>query len=336
MKRSSWRFLTIALMLSLSLVVVPAMTPGVATAQDEVVAADFPAGTDVYVFDGPVNLRSGAGTTFSIVAVVPQGAIVEVTGNPTPAGGHTWYPVNYSTFTGFMAGTYLKEVGFAIGDEVEVDTDYLNLRSGPGTGSGVITVLRQGTTATITNGPTAANGYNWYQINTGANQGWVAGFYLALTYIAPPPVDGGFVIGSYIFVNDPPVNVRSGAGTGNSVIGTLPLNQWAIVIGGPVSANGYPWWQIETATLTGWVAGDFFGGGAAINGYARVFDGPLNLRAAPGTGSAIVEVLAQGAVVETLNVAPTFLNGAYWFQVEAQSGATGYVSGFHIEHVTVG
>lgn len=335
MRRGSWRSAAIAMLLVLSFVAVPAMTPTDALADDTVIAADFPVGTDVYVFDGPVNLRSGAGTTFSIVALVPQGAIVETTGNPVSAGGYTWYPVNYSTYSGYMAGEFLKELGFAIGDDVEVDTDYLNLRSGPGLTYGVITVLSQGTTAVITNGPSAANGYNWYQINTGTYSGWVAGFYLTLTHMAPPPVAGGFVIGSYIYVNDPPVNLRSSAGTGSSIIGSLALQDWGIVVGGPVAANGYTWWQVQTGIGTGWVAADFFGGGAKINGYAHVYDGPLNLRAAPGTGSGIVEVLAQGVYVETLNVAPTFLNGAYWFQVEAQSGAVGYVSGLYIENAIV-
>ncbi len=54
------------------------------------------------------------------------------------------------------------------------------------------------------------------------------------------------------------LNVRSGAGTGNARIKTLPEGTTVEVIGGPKEADGFTWWQIrDQAGVTGWVASKF-------------------------------------------------------------------------------
>jgi hypothetical protein len=54
------------------------------------------------------------------------------------------------------------------------------------------------------------------------------------------------------------LNVRSGAGTGNARIKTLPDGTVVEVIGGPKEADGFTWWQIrDQAGVTGWVVAKF-------------------------------------------------------------------------------
>src|SRR5687767_10475887 len=53
---------------------------------------------------------------------------------------------------------------FTPGQVLQVDTPSLNVRSNPGTGSSVVTVLSGGTKVTIAEGPVAKNGYSWYKI----------------------------------------------------------------------------------------------------------------------------------------------------------------------------
>ena len=54
------------------------------------------------------------------------------------------------------------------------------------------------------------------------------------------------------------VNMRSGAGTGQSRIKLLPRNSVVEIIGGPKEANGYVWWQIrDEAGTEGWAAADY-------------------------------------------------------------------------------
>lgn len=54
---------------------------------------------------GALNMRSGAGTQFSAIMVIPKGAVVEVIG----ASGK-WFNITYQGKTGWSSGDYLTEV----------------------------------------------------------------------------------------------------------------------------------------------------------------------------------------------------------------------------------
>jgi uncharacterized protein YraI len=55
-----------------------------------------------------LRLRSGGGTTFSIVATLPSGTTVTILSGPTFANGLSWYRVSASGYgTGYVAGQYL-------------------------------------------------------------------------------------------------------------------------------------------------------------------------------------------------------------------------------------
>lgn len=125
-----------------------------------------------------VNLRSGAGTNFGVLLVIPSGGNVTVLSGPTTNG---WYNVKYGTVAGYMIGTYLafqdNNVSFVPGER-PYTTTALRLRTGAGTSYSTIVVLPQGTRVTIISGPIFANTYGWYQVSTPYGTGWVAGDFL--------------------------------------------------------------------------------------------------------------------------------------------------------------
>lgn len=125
-----------------------------------------------------VNLRSGAGTNFGVLLVIPSGGNVTVLSGPTSNG---WFNVQYGTVAGYMIGTYLNfqdnNVSFVPG-ETPYTTTSLRLRTGAGTGYGTIAVLPSGTVVTIISGPIFANTYGWYRVSSAYGTGWVAGDYL--------------------------------------------------------------------------------------------------------------------------------------------------------------
>ena len=56
-----------------------------------------------------VNMRSGAGAGYRIVATLPEGSRVTITGNPKRSGGYDWYPVTaYGIGSGWIAGKFLS------------------------------------------------------------------------------------------------------------------------------------------------------------------------------------------------------------------------------------
>jgi hypothetical protein len=58
-------------------------------------------------------------------------------------------------------------------------------------------------------------------------------------------------------VNTDELNIRSDAGLDADTLDTLTYGFTASVIDGPVEADGYTWFEIETDAITGWVAGDY-------------------------------------------------------------------------------
>jgi uncharacterized protein YgiM (DUF1202 family) len=144
----------------------------------------FEVGDEVTVDTDILNLRSSPSLSGSVVARMPQGTELTITAAPVSSGGYTWYGVSSSQFgDGFCAGEYLSPLfsgsGIEIGDTVQVIDGRLNMRSGPGLSASVVDVLPDATQLTVTDGPTDADGYTWWQVeNTTYGSGWCAGLYL--------------------------------------------------------------------------------------------------------------------------------------------------------------
>src|SRR5215210_140895 len=151
-----------------------------------------------------LNLRSGPGLGYRVVAVMPAGASVEVSGDPTEG----WYPLLYDGLSGWGFGAYLGVGGVraaaraaqAAQATATVVTSWLNLRHGPGLGYAIVAGLPYGTVVEILAGPQAADGYSWYRVGAGRfGSGFAVGQYLDageggggglggdLTPSSPPP-----------------------------------------------------------------------------------------------------------------------------------------------------
>lgn len=152
-----------------------------------------------------LNLRSGPGTGYAIVTVMPPGAAVTVTGEASEG----FYPVTYGAQSGWAYAEYLAIGGAvnaatnsALRSTATVITSLLNLRSGPGTGYGVVAQLPFGTTLEITDDATRANGRSWLPVmSRGHGSGWVAAEYVeageqppSKTPAAPPPAPAPEVV----------------------------------------------------------------------------------------------------------------------------------------------
>jgi uncharacterized protein YraI len=241
----------------------------------------FVVGDLVQVNSSSVALRPRPGTAQAQIALMAQGSRLQITVEPVAANGFIWYGVFSDTYGGgWTVETYLTKIGtapppsggaIAVGDTVRVNTDALNLRSGPGTGNGIIAVLPSGLQGTVVGGPQSGSGYTWFQLQTNRGTGWAASDFLAKVSggpgptptppppptPTPPPSGGGIVVGDTVAVNTDALNLRSGAGTGNTVIAVLSSGTQGAVIGGPQAATGYTWFQIRTNRGTDRATGEF-------------------------------------------------------------------------------
>ena len=137
-----------------------------------------------------LNLRAGPSTGYNVVTTMSSGSAFKITG--TSSNG--FYPGRFNGIKGWASGDYLSASQPStaapstpttsgsshpdyVGDIV-YSTTSLNLRSGPGTGYGVVTTMPRGSAFKITG--TLRNGFYPGRYN-GSTIGWASSDYLSYT-----------------------------------------------------------------------------------------------------------------------------------------------------------
>ena len=208
----------------------------------------------------------------------------------------------------------------------------LNVRTSADTTSTVITSLSAGTEVTIVDEANGNNGHRWGKLSTG---GWICLYYTTAgdagsgTELAPtePEAPAETPIEGYeATVNCDILNMRSGAGTGNPVVGQLYRGDKVKIT--TVSAVDNQEWG---KTADGWVATQYLTKveapaapetpaepeapetpSAAISG--TITASVLNIRSTPGTGS-VIGAYYRGEAVEITET--TTVNGKSWGKTSA-------------------
>lgn len=130
--------------------------------------------------DSALNLRTGPSTSHRVILVMPGGASLEILRSNSTTG---YYKVSYNGTVGWAYGGYISDGGGASASSVDagggdagsaVTTSSLNLRTGPSTGYGVILVMPNGASVTLTGA--SQNGF--LGVTYGGSTGWASGDYL--------------------------------------------------------------------------------------------------------------------------------------------------------------
>lgn len=257
------------------------------------------AADDVRVTTADLNLRSGPGTSFPIIAVIPKGTSVTVQSTEG-----NWAKVTYSGKTGYCSMTYLSA---AAASTVQLMTTAdLNIRSGPGTTYPVIGVIPKGATVTA-----ASIANNWAFITYSGKTG-----YSSMSYLVPVSAS----------VNDfrittANLNFRSGPGTTYPILAVIPKGTTVNVI----SESG-GWAKFIYSGKTGYASTSYLQKVSATDPvlYTRYTTEELNLRSGPGTTYPILRVMPKGATVSVHRIS------GYWAYVTYDGTKgwchTGYLS----------
>ncbi len=132
-----------------------------------------------------LNLRTGPGTTFAVIVVMPRGSEVILTGQ----SNNGYRSVSYNGQNGWASETYLAEEGTVpVPSGTATTIDRLNLRGGPDTSSTVLTVLPRGAVVTLTGQTT--NGFR--SVSWNGFTGWAFASYLTINSTNPPVPDAPF------------------------------------------------------------------------------------------------------------------------------------------------
>jgi N-acetylmuramoyl-L-alanine amidase len=288
---------------------------------------------------GALNVRSGPGVGYSIVATLTTGQSVTLIGRNahgswaqirTSVGTEGWVNAGYLLSNIAISSLPVTDAGMPT---AVVNTGVLNVRSGPGVGFGAVAVTYQGYVVNLL-GRNANATWAKVQLPTGV-QGWVNAslIHTSVPLGNLPNLDGTpSVPGGTAVVATGALNVRSGPGVGYSVVAVISYGQTVTLIG---RNSAVTWAQIRLANGTvGWVNASLLQlsvslsslpnteSSAAPTPTAVVNTWALNVRYGPGVGYNIVTAISQGQQVTLLG-----RNSANsWVQVRLANGVVGWVN----------
>ena len=194
--------------------------------------------SEAYVTTAPLNLRTGAGSTYRVILVMPKGA--RITLNQRYQNGY--YSVTYKGQLGWAHKDYIARAGTIPTDPVITGRartlNAVNLRSGPSTGNQALRVVPAG--SWVDTSGTVRNGFRYVVHQDLA--GWIADQYLSW------PSDGGET-----FTTTARLNLRAQPSTSAKVLLIMP--EGSTVQAGSGTAPGFR--QVTFKGTTGWASTNY-------------------------------------------------------------------------------
>ncbi|WP_052356532.1 SH3 domain-containing protein [[Clostridium] dakarense] len=280
-----------------------------------------------------VNLRNGAGTSYRVITTLNKGEVLEVVSE-----SNGWAKVKHDGRLGYISSQYLENLGSSssnVSSTKIVDTDTLNVRSGPSTSNGIVGKLHKGEKVGV-----ISEGNGWSKIKFNSTEAYTSTMYLKaegqVTVPEKPskPDTTPEATKETKVVNTSSLNVRNGAGTSNSKIGSLKLGEKVEVIS---ESNG--WSKIKFSGSTGYVSSQYL---SKINTSPETPEKPsqpettketkqvntssLNVRSGAGTNNSKIGSLKLGEKIEVIS------ESKGWSKIKF-NGSTGYVSSQYLSKV---
>ena len=282
-----------------------------------------------------VHLRSGPGTNYSSKGVIASGTAITV----TDTSNSEWYAVKLSNgTTGYMFSEYISMSGGSSSsgsDSVPSTestaakvTEYVNVRSGPGTNYTSKTVIASGTSITVTDRSNA----EWYAVKlSNGMTGYIFSQYIQLSN------DSSSDAGSVPSTESTPaktteyVNVRSGPGT-NYTSKTVIASGTSITV---TDRSNSEWYAVKLSNgMTGYIYSIYIriedesssGGSSGTESTPAKTTEYVNVRSGPGTNYTSKTVIASGT-----SITVTDTSNPEWYAVKLSNGMTGYIYSIYIE-----
>ncbi len=184
-----------------------------------------------------LNLRSGAGTSHSVITVAEKDKPVIVHSD----AGENWYRVTYRGEQGYMYGQYLAQRSAMDADfgHGRITGSEVRFRTGPSTDTGIISHFAKGETVNVSGVDGA-----WYKTRVGGDTGYVHSDYVDFS-AEQVSAQIGKVIGSH-------VRFRAGAGTHTQILGEFAYGTQVAVL----HREG-DWYRIRYNGTVGYIHADY-------------------------------------------------------------------------------
>ena len=260
-----------------------------------------------------VHLRSGPGTNYDSQGVLAEGTVLTV----TDTSNSEWYAVRTSGgTTGYIFSQYIAIGGSDSGSAAKT-TEYVHLRSGPGTNYSSKTVIASGTSITVTD----RSNSEWYAVKlSNGMTGYIYSIYIRIE--SESSSGGSSGTESTPAKTTEYVNVRSGPGT-NYTSKTVIASGTSITV---TDTSNPEWYAVKLSNgMTGYIYSIYIelqssAGGSTSGGVQAKTTAGVNLRRGAGTSFGVIRVVATGTTVTV-----TEATNAQWYKVKLSDGTEGYI-----------
>ena len=274
-----------------------------------------------------VNLRSGPGTNYDSKGVLAEGTSITV----TDTSNSEWYAVKTSAGTGYIFSQYIALGGSGSSAKT---TEYVNLRSGPGTSYSSKGVIASGTAITVTD----TSNSEWYAVQlSNGTTGYMFSEYIKMSgssssssesESAPSTESTAAKTTEY-------VNVRSGPGTNYSSKGIIASGTSLTV----TDRSNSEWYAVKLSNgTTGYIFSKYISissssgsSGSATESTAAKTTEYVNVRSGPGTNYSSKGVIASGT-----SLTVTDRSNSEWYAVKLSNGTTGYIYSIYLKITSEG
>ncbi|WP_339147014.1 MULTISPECIES: SH3 domain-containing protein [unclassified Sutcliffiella] len=214
---------------------------------------------------------------------------------------------------------------------VQVLTDDLRMRSGPGTNFSVVGYLHS-SASTV---QYLEENENWVKVHFDGVEGWVAKEYVTILAkkkeetAEQPEEPAEDANGQVAIITTDGLNIRSEPSTQSEVLGSLSNGQQVDVL-----AIRGDWLNISYNGTVGWIHRDYATIGTSSSGGqggktpktgATIKVSGLNVRSEPSLNGKVLEQLSQGTAVTIINEKNN------WCEIEYGNGETGWIAGWFLE-----
>lgn len=282
-------------------------------------AADFGV---IYNTD-TLNLRSDGSSSSALLGTYKKGSWLSISGSKN----NFFYVTTPDGRRGYMSKNYINQGAQAYSEIAIVDNRgagrFLNFRQSPDYNAKVLGIFFDGVPLYVLS---SDGGWLYAQIN--GQNGYVSGQYVR-------HINGlaSSTVATIKTPNSTAINLRSGPGSGYSVLRQFPGDRYVMVL---LKGNG--WWKVSIDGYVGFMSSDFLAdglraakdiaaegqGGAGYASYA-VVNNPrstqaLNLRLFPNTSAQVLDKLYNGTRLDVTQ------QGVEWSAVTvSDTGLPGYV-----------
>lgn len=294
--------------------------------------------TNATVSTNGLRLRSGPGTSYSVVTTLTTGEQVTI----FQTDGD-WVKVDTKNGQGWVAREFLKidasaqpstkKNGTSTTQKGTILTDSLNVRSTPSTQGSIVGKLNKGDTIQI-----VSTQNQWIEIEYQGNKAWISEEYVQIESDDSNKVNNPIQeettqpkkknpSGIYGTVTANKINVRQSGSLNAKVIGTVSKGQSFKIV---EEINSWAKVEIKSGTY-GWIASWYLDKAYPKSASSKeqiqkstitiLHDG-TNIRTGPNTNTTISKIASSGETFPVVSLKDQ------WYEIKLENGNSGYVAGW--------